>query len=125
MTPGKHVAIWLDHAEARVFHIQPDQTDEQTFFAPSEKNHHKHSRSQSDSHPNDQKKYFHDIARSLDGNDGILVVGPSTAKLDFLRYLHAHDQAIERTVVGVETVDHPTDKQIIAYAKKYFDPVKQ
>jgi hypothetical protein len=23
-------------------------------------------------------------------------------------------------IVGVETVDHPTDRQIIAYASKYF-----
>jgi hypothetical protein len=34
--------------------------------------------------------------------------------------LHEHDRALERKIVGIETVDHPTDGQIIAYAKKYF-----
>lgn len=124
---GKQVAIWLDHREARVFHIHAEKTDEESFFAPSEKTHHKHPRGQENdrAHPDDEKRFFHDIARSIDGKEGVLVVGPSTAKLAFLRYLHTHDQAVERLVVGVETVDHPTDKQIVAYARKYFRPKGQ
>ena len=70
--------------------------------------------------PNDAKRFFHDIAQALDGTDAVLVVGPSTAKLDFLRYLHEHDRALERKIVGIETADHPTDGQVVAYAKKYF-----
>ena len=116
------VAIWLDHREARVFHIHPENSDEATFLAPSEKTHHKHPRGQENekAHPDDAKRFFHDIARSLDGNDSILVVGPSTAKLDFLRYLHTHEQAVERMIAGIETVDHPSDKQLVAFAKTYF-----
>jgi hypothetical protein len=34
--------------------------------------------------------------------------------------VHEHDRALEPRVVGVETVDHPTDRQLVAYAKKYF-----
>ena len=119
---AKHVAIWLDHAEARVFHIQAEEVEEATFFAASEKSHRRHAREHDKAHPDDEKHFFHDIARSIEGNDGVLVVGPSTAKLAFLRYLHTHDQAVERSVVGVETVDHPTDKQIVAYARAYFAP---
>jgi hypothetical protein len=48
-------------------------------------------------------------------------VGPSTAKLDLIRYVHQHEHALEPRVVGVETVDHPTDGQLIAYAKRYFE----
>ncbi len=119
-----YVAVWLDHSEARVFHIQPEKTDEATFAAPSEKAHHKHPRGQDNdkAHPDDEKRFFHGIARSIDGNEPILVVGPSTAKLQFMRYLGTHEQSIEKRVVAVETVDHPTDKQIVAYAKKYFGP---
>jgi hypothetical protein len=25
-----------------------------------------------------------------------------------------------KIILGVETVDHPTDKQLVAYARKYF-----
>ena len=50
----------------------------------------------------------------------MLVVGPSTAKLEFLRYVHKHDHGLETQIEGVETVDHPSDKQLVAYARKYF-----
>jgi hypothetical protein len=49
-----------------------------------------------------------------------LSVGPSTAKLEFFRYAHEHDKALEPKIVGIETVDHPTGEQIVAYAKNYF-----
>ena len=30
------------------------------------------------------------------------------------------DHALETKVVGIETVDHPSDGQLVAFAKKYF-----
>ncbi|MBM3489009.1 MAG: hypothetical protein FJX68_00945 [Alphaproteobacteria bacterium] len=49
------------------------------------------------------------------------MVGPGTAKLALMRHLHGHAPAVERKVVAVETVDHPSDGQVVAYARKYFD----
>jgi hypothetical protein len=46
--------------------------------------------------------------------------GPSTAKLDFIRYLHKHEPALESRIVGIENVDHPTNNQLVAYTKTYF-----
>ena len=60
------------------------------------------------------------MATELRTVEALLIVGPGSAKLEFIRYLHAHDRALEANVVGVETVDHPSDGQIVAYAKKYF-----
>ena len=51
----------------------------------------------------------------------ILVVGPSVTKLRFLRYAQEHDRALESRIAGIETVDHPTDRQIVAYARNYFE----
>jgi stalled ribosome rescue protein Dom34 len=117
----KHVAIWIDHKEARVFHIHPDKIDEATVTAPHHV-HHKHPKGPEGvkEHPNDAKQFFHEVGQSLEGTEEILVVGPSTAKLEFLRYLHKHDHSLETRIVGIETVDHPTDGQLVAYAKKYF-----
>jgi hypothetical protein len=56
----------------------------------------------------------------LEGAEEVLVVGPSAAKLEFMRYVHKHDQATEAKIVGIETVDHPTDGQLVAYANQYF-----
>jgi stalled ribosome rescue protein Dom34 len=66
------------------------------------------------------RRFFHDVAEGLRDAERILVMGPSTAKLQLLRYLREHEADLERRVVGVETVDHPTDRQIVAYVKAYF-----
>ncbi len=113
-----HVAVFIDHKEARVFHIHPDRVTEATVEAP-EPMHRKHSETHK-GNPEDAKRFFGKVAQSLDGVDEILVVGPSTAKLEFIRFLREHNSAIEPKVIGIETVDHPTDGQLVAYAMKYF-----
>jgi stalled ribosome rescue protein Dom34 len=118
----KHLAVWIDHKEARVFPIQPGKVDETTITAPLHNIHHKHAKKDEgvQRHPNDAKQFFEDVSRALEGAEQILVVGPSSAKLELLRYLHEHHRLVEANVVGVETVDHPTDGQLVAHAKKYF-----
>ncbi len=118
----KHIAVWLDHKEARVFTFNADAADESTVLAPPHNDHHKHTRGQEGlkEHPEDSKRFYHGLAGSLLGAEALLVVGPGSGKLEFLRYLHSHHSALEAKVVGVETVDHPSDGQMVAYAKKYF-----
>jgi len=118
---SKHVVVWLDHKEARIFHIHPDRVDEAHLSAPTHQ-HHKHPAGAEGAkdHPEDAKRFYHQVARSLEGNEEILVVGPSTAKLEFIRYVHTHDHALEPKIVGVETVDHPSGGQLVAYARAYF-----
>ncbi len=118
---SKQVAVWLDHKEAHVTHVHPERLESETVVAPSHI-HHKHPKgaSEAKSHPNDAKRYFHEVAKSLEGAEKILITGPSTAKLDFLRYLREHDQKLEKLIVGIETVDHPTAGEGAAYARKYF-----
>ena len=71
-------------------------------------------------HPDDLKRFFDEVAKALMGAEEILIVGPSTAKLQFVKYVHQHQRAMEPKIVGLETVDHPTDAQLVAYVKGYF-----
>jgi len=48
------------------------------------------------------------------------VVGPAQAKLQLIKHIHARAPDMVKNIVGVETVDHPTDGQLVAYARKYF-----
>lgn len=121
MNPRAGVAVFLDHHEARVFHVAVGSVDESTVRAP--KQHvHRHPKKGTDehNHPDDLKHFFADLARALDGATEVLLLGPSTAKLEFLRYAHAHAHALADAIVGIETVDHPTDKQLLAHIKTYF-----
>lgn len=121
-----HAAVWLDHSEARVFHIAKGSFEEQVLH--TEKPHrHLHRKSGpgavSGRRGMIEPAYLDEIAECLTGADEILVLGPSTAKLELIKHLAKHRASMAEKVVGVETVDHPTDRQIVAYARQYFDVV--
>jgi stalled ribosome rescue protein Dom34 len=116
-----HAVVWLDHSEAHVMHISPDDI-EKSVVHPTKPHHHVHAKSGSvgsGKHTED-KGYYHAIAEALKGAQEILVVGPAQAKLQLIKHVHAHDHDLVDKIVGVETIDHPTDGQLVAYARKYF-----
>ena len=121
MTLHAGSAVWIDHHEARVFHVATATFDESIVKAPTH-HIHRHPKGPTDEHhhPDDLHHFFADVAKSLEGAEKVLLVGPSTAKLQFLRYLREHAHAVELRVVGVETVDHPTDRQLLAHIKHHF-----
>ena len=108
---SRHVAVWMDGEEAKVFHVRAKGFDEATVQSPE---HSVHRR------PKDPHRFFPELAGTLKDAERILVLGPSTAKLLFLRYLRKSAPALEARVVGLETADHPTDGQIAAHVRRYF-----
>jgi stalled ribosome rescue protein Dom34 len=118
-------AVWIDHKEGRVFHVAPESFDESTIQAPHRQvNRHERRAGPEKNHPQDEQRFFHDVAQALESAAQILILGPSTAKFHFLKYLHKHAHALEPRIVGIETVDHPTDRQIAAYVRRYLRPAE-
>lgn len=116
-----HAVVWLDHAEAHVMHISPDDV-EKSIVHPAKAHGRLHAKAGitgAGRHAEDPH-YYHAIVEALKGAQEILVVGPAQAKLQLIKHIHAHDQAMADKVVGVETIDHPSDAQLVAYARKYF-----
>ena len=114
-----HTVVWLDHREAKIFHFDADKINEIDVHAvvtPS----HLHNRAAVSGRREEDAHFYHEIAAALMDSAEVLVVGPSTGKLELIRHIHRHDPALEPRIVGVETVDHPTDGQLVAYARKYF-----
>jgi len=120
MTTNRHVVVWIDHHEAHIFHVDANQPDERIVRVPGHVHRHPKGPTAEHNHPEDLHHFFHAVARELQGAERVLVVGPSTAKLQLIRYAQKHDPLLEQRIVGVETVDHPTDGQLVAYAKRYF-----
>lgn len=112
----------MDHETAKVFHIGGDSFDEATFKMPKHqlasraKGRNTHHRGET----HDQKEFYDAIVKAVADAQEILVMGPGTAKLDFLKHVHKHDAALEPRIVGVESADHPTDGQVVAHARAYF-----
>jgi stalled ribosome rescue protein Dom34 len=116
-----HAVIWIDHKEARIFHVHPHGADETTVLAPQHHIHrHPKGRGEAKEHPDDAHRFFGEVTRALNGVDALLIVGPSSAKLEFYRHLHEHDRRLESSVVGIESADHPTDGEIVARARSCF-----
>ncbi len=116
-----HAVVWLDHSEAHVMHITLDDV-EKSVIHPSTPHQHLHSKSGAPGNGKaaEDKQYFHAIAEALKGAQEILVVGPAQAKLQLIKHINSHDPALSDKVVGVESIDHPSDGQLVAYARKYF-----
>ena len=117
------MTVWMDGEEAQIFHVDPASVDQTTVRAPKHhlQRHPKDQATKSRSHPDDEQHFFREISKALSEASAILLVGPSMAKLHFLRYLQKHSPVIEARIVGVETADHPTAPQIVAHARAYFD----
>lgn len=121
----KHAAVWIDHNEAKIFFVDAETFDATTIHAP---HHHvrRHpagpaaSEASTKSHPAEEQRFFHEVATALAGAQEVLVVGPASAKLEFMTHVKKHDHAVALKVVGVEPADHPTDGQLVAYVRRYF-----
>lgn len=50
----------------------------------------------------------------------VLIIEPAEEKNAFMKHLTRHVPAVAGKIKGVETVDHPTEGQLLAYARKHF-----
>ena len=116
-----HAVIWIDHQEAHIMFLSESASEAEVIRTKSSHQHLHHKggavgsgRLQLD------EKYLHSVINAVNESKEILVLGPGSAKLELIKHAHHHDLNIAANIVGVETVDHPSDKEILAYARKFF-----
>lgn len=121
-----HAVVWIDHAEAHVMHISPDDV-ESSIVRPKNPHQQIHHKSGADKggavgsgRTAEDQQYYHEVVEALKGAQEILVVGPASAKLHLIKHINNHDKNVSDKVIAVETIDHPSDAQLVAYARKYF-----
>ena len=121
-----HAVVWIDHTEAHVLHFNADAAENEKISAHSKhKKVHTKSGIPGSGHSPEDQKYYHEVAHAVADAAEILIVGPSSAKLALMKHMHKHDAAVADKVVGIESIDHPTDGQLLAYARHYFVKVDQ
>ena len=64
--------------------------------------------------------FFGDVCDVIAGIPEILVVGPHTGLADFRHDVEKHRAAIAPRILGWEVVDHPSENQLVAMARKAF-----
>jgi stalled ribosome rescue protein Dom34 len=120
MTNFQHAAVWIDHAEAKVFKLDDASVESAKIEHPHHHVRRHPSRTHMPLHPADDQHFYHDVVRGLDGAAEILVLGPANAKLELMKHVRKHDPSLEKKILGVENSDHPTEGEIVAYARRYF-----
>ena len=109
--------IWLDHEHAKLFKMVPGQVDPKVMWRKDVTH---HTTTDANNHK-EAEKFFHSVTGVLNDAHEILVVGPGLAKDHFKHHLETHHHAdLAKRVVGLIAMDHPTDGQILAEARKYF-----
>jgi len=112
-----HAVVWLDQAEAHVIHFTRDAAESEVIKTTSQ---HQKAGVVGNNRAEEDTSHMCEIADSLSEAKEILIVGPGMEKLAFMRHLNKHHADTADKVVSVETVDHPNDGQLLAYARKYF-----
>jgi stalled ribosome rescue protein Dom34 len=121
LTTHYHAVVWIDHHEAHVFHFNAEQADEAIVHA-THSPHHLHGKagSASGTHVTNDPEFYHEVAGAVADAQAILITGPSSAKTEFVKYLHKHAPSTAERISGIETMARVTDNQLMAEARRYF-----
>ena len=116
-----HAVVWIDHQKATAWHFTPTEQEETVVRA---KNQHERVHSGKSTHGGHKSAadhhFFDDVAKALSGAHEILVIGPAQTKQEFAGYLRDKYPQLGNSIVAVENSDHPTDAQVLAFARKHF-----
>ncbi len=111
--------IWIDRENAKIFHFS-DGSMERKRLHNGHQDHHTHRRDKLDlSH--EEPSLFFEASAELAVSDRVVIIGPGMAKHHFQSFLAEQRPLLFKKVVGIETVDHPTDGKIASLAKHYFE----
>ncbi len=117
-----HAAVWLDHFHALVVLVAAEQ--HRTIHVDSEREDthlHRKFGDKPDGPRLEDTVFYERVAQVLEANGSrFIVAGPSTAKHDFRRWLASHHPVLDGRIVALEALDHPTDAEFVAYARREF-----
>ncbi|MCC6811495.1 MAG: hypothetical protein IT381_28960 [Deltaproteobacteria bacterium] len=108
--------VWTDRQNAKIFKLGANSEDLELHWKQPD-----HKTRGPDAEEHESEKFYHSIAAELRDAKGILIVGPGVGRTHFKHHLDKHDPKLAAKVLGVESADHPTDGQLKALARKFFN----
>ena len=120
----QHAVVWIDHLHATVIDFTVD--DQHIAVVEREggqRQVHRKSGLPGAGKPGPDHHFYDEVATALGDAREILIVGPGSAKLEFRKDLDTRHKVVAGRVVGIESADHPSNGELLAFAKKYFKKV--
>ena len=109
-----HAVAFVDHTQAQVLQFDAEHVQAERVKT------HTHQTRQHGSAVRSEHEYFGHVCDALAGIAEVLVTGPKTGLADFKHYADKHRPETAARIVGYETVDHPSENELVALARKYF-----
>lgn len=121
MQEHSHVVVWIDHLQARIFHVGLSGTDQVVLKSHLSTQHiHHKANTIGSGHVAEDQDFLKQIAEAVQGAEQILILGPSGEKTVLHKYLLNHAPHFSDRIIAVEPADHPSDSEIVAHAKHHF-----
>jgi len=116
-----HAAVWLDHVEARIFFFDRDASEVHTLRTTLAHHqvHNKAGTIEGKKNPPDAT-FYDEVTARLKPAQEWLILGPGSAHDELAAHIRSFHPDLAGRIIGVTTVDHPTDKQIVAHARSFF-----
>ncbi len=126
MSDLNHAIIWIDHREAKIFHVSGPDSDPTLVYSHASGRHLQHKANTTGSgHQGVDKEFFERVIAAWNGLDEILLTGPANAKTELHNYIAEHHVELAKKIAAVEALDHPSDGALIALARKFFKAYRQ
>lgn len=126
MTTHSHAIVWIDHHEARVLHFN-DTDVTCAVVHPKDRHVHLHHKANTigSGHAPIDHDYHRRVREALGDRCLFMLVGPSSAKKELSTWLIEIEPSIRGRMAAVESIDHPTDNELVAHARKFFHAYNQ
>ena len=121
MSEHYHALVWIDHQEARIFHFNTVEA-ERTSVRSSHPHQHLHHKANTpgSGHAPVEEAFLERVVQALGRAGAILITGPGSARKELAQHIaRVHPQLASR-ISGVEPLDHPSDGQLLALARRFF-----
>ena len=118
MADHYHAIVWIDHKQARVFHFNVEEADK-TVVKDHVVRDLRSREKRTGQRTEDNKPFFEDVAKAIADASAILIVGPAQEKDFFAKFLAEKHPSIRAHVEGVEKADHPSDGELLDFARRY------
>lgn len=109
-----HAVIRIDHQTAEILQFDTGHVEAQKVKA------HSHHTAQHGSRVRTEHEFYGQVCEALEGVAEVLVVGAHQSQADFRHYVEKHRPVLAPRIVGYETVDQPTTRQLVSLARQYF-----
>ena len=116
-----HAVVWIDHHRAKIFHFNHEDV-EKLVLQPDNPSVHIHHKSNAigSGHADEDQHFLHGVAEAIKDAESILIAGPANTKTELVKHIKHHEPLLMKQIAGVETVDHPSDGRLVAFARSYF-----